>query len=108
MLALAAPAVAAAKTITMSGSTSVAPLAALLARAYVDKTNQHVGFRLLQGGSDVGVDDVAHQRVDIGNSSRDPKPTDPGGLTFHRIARDAICVVTNKANPIGNLTQNQV
>ena len=85
----------------MSGSTSVAPLAAKLAQKYVQSHN--VQFRLSQGGSDVGVSDVAHGRVSIGNSSRDPKPTDPGGLVFHKIARDAICVVTNTANPLPNL-----
>ena len=55
-------------------------------------------FRLSQGGSDVGVSDVAHGRVSIGNSSRDPKPTDPGGLVFNKIAKDAICIITNNAN----------
>ena len=36
----------------------------------------------------------------IGNSSRDPKPSDPGGLVFNKIAKDAICIVTNPANPL--------
>lgn len=107
-LALAAPASASAKTtITMSGSTSVAPLAAKLAKQYV-KTHRNVSFKLLQGGSDVGISDVAHDRVTIGNSSRDPKPTDPAGLVFNKIARDAVCLVTNKANPVGNLSTAQV
>jgi len=95
-------------TIVMSGSTSVAPLAALLAQKYVQTCGHCVNFRLLQGGSDVGVADVAHQRVTIGNSSRDPKPTDPGGITFNSIARDAICVVTNKDNHLPGLDQNGV
>ncbi len=51
----------------------------------------------LQGGSDVGIADVAAGRVTIGNSSRDPKPSDPGGLVFNKIARDAVCIVTNPA-----------
>jgi len=107
-LALGAPATAMAKTtITMSGSTSVAPLAAKLAKAYV-KTHRGVGFKLLQGGSDVGISDVAHDRVTIGNSSRDPKPTDPPGLVFNKIARDAVCLITNDANPVGNLSTAQV
>jgi phosphate transport system substrate-binding protein len=93
-------------TITMSGSTSVAPLAALLAQKYVK--NHNVQFRLSQGGSDVGISDVAHGRVSIGNSSRDPKPGDPGGLIFHKIAKDAICVITNTANPVPNLDQSGV
>ena len=95
-------------TVTMSGSTSVAPLAALLAQKYVNVCGHCVQFRLLQGGSDVGVSDVAHGRVTIGNSSRDPKPGDPKGLVWHKIAKDAICVITNKQNKLGALTQNGV
>lgn len=101
-----APATAAAKpTITMSGSTSVAPLAALLARRYLQVCGHCVNFKLLQGGSDIGVADVAAGRVTIGNSSRDPKPTDPGGLVFNKIAQDAICIVTNNANPLPGIDQ---
>jgi phosphate transport system substrate-binding protein len=108
-LAAAVPASAGATpVITMSGSTSVAPLAALLAKAYIKQYPHRVKFRLAQGGSDVGVQDVANGRVTIGNSSRDPKPTDPGGLFFNKIAKDAICVVTNPANPISNLSQDQI
>jgi phosphate transport system substrate-binding protein len=95
-------------TISMSGSTSVAPLAALLAAKYEKVCGHCVVFRLLQGGSDVGVADVSHGRVTIGNSSRDPKPTDPPGLVFNPIAHDAICVITNKANNVPNLDQNGV
>ena len=98
---LLAPAAAMAKpTITMSGSTSVAPLASLLARKYLSVCGHCVNFKLLQGGSDIGVADVAAGRVTIGNSSRDPKPSDPGGLVFTKIARDAVCIITNNANPI--------
>jgi phosphate transport system substrate-binding protein len=92
--------------ITMSGSTSVAPLASKLAKAYIKHHN--VGFKLAQGGSDIGVADVAAGRVSIGNSSRDPKPTDPGGLIFSKIARDAICLTTNPDNKLPNLSQQQV
>ena len=89
----------------MSGSTSVAPLAALLARKYLNVCDHCVNFKLLQGGSDIGVSDVAAGRVTIGNSSRDPKPTDPGGLVFNKIAHDAICIVTNNANPLPGIDQ---
>jgi phosphate transport system substrate-binding protein len=110
-IGVSAPAVAAVskkETITMSGSTSVAPLAAKLAQKYVKKCGGCVQFRLLQGGSDVGVSDVAAGAVTIGNSSRDPKPTDPGGLVFNKIAKDAICVITNKDNPLPDLSQETV
>lgn len=104
----AAPAAAQRTTITVSGSTSVAPLAAQLARRYVSETNGRVGFRILQGGSDVGVSDVSRGRVTLGMSARDPKPGDPGGLQFNRIARDAICLITNRSNRLGNISQRQV
>lgn len=103
-LATAVPATAVAKpVITVSGSTSVAPLAALLAKKYI-KSND-IKFKIAQGGSDIGVADVAAGRVTIGMSSRDPKPTDPGGIVFNKVAKDAICVVTNPANPLANLDQ---
>jgi phosphate transport system substrate-binding protein len=92
----------------MSGSTSVAPLAAKLARGFLQKFPGYATFRLAQGGSDIGVADVARGRVTIGNSSRDPKPTDPGGLVFYKIARDAICIATNSGNHVANISQETV
>ncbi len=99
---------AAKPVITMSGSTSVAPLAVKLIKGYLKKYPHRASFKLAQGGSDIGVADVAAGRVSIGNSSRDAKPSDPGGLVFNKIARDAICLATNSANKIGNLSQAQV
>lgn len=95
--------------VTMSGSTSVAPLARLLARGYLKQFPGSVQFKLLQGGSDIGVNDVARGRVTIGMASRDPIPaSDPKGIQFNRIARDGVCLVTHPSNTIGNLTQEQV
>lgn len=103
------PATAAAKpTITMSGSTSVAPLATLLAKKWIKTCHSCVSFKILQGGSDVGVADVAAGRVTIGNSSRDPKPSDPGGLVFNKIAGDAICIVTSPSNKLAQIDQSGV
>jgi phosphate transport system substrate-binding protein len=100
------PATALAKpVVSMSGSTSVAPLAIKLAKAYLKTHKNDAKFKLAQGGSDIGVADVAAGRVTIGNSSRDPKPTDPGGLVFNKIARDAVCLITNNANALPDLSQ---
>jgi phosphate transport system substrate-binding protein len=110
-VALAVPSVASARTtITMSGSTSIQPLAAKLAGAYLKqpKIKGKVSFRLSAGGSDIGIDDVARGRSVIGNSSRDPVPGDPGGLVFNKIARDAICVITHPSNPIANISQRTI
>lgn len=107
-LALAAPAVAA--TITMSGSTSIAPLATRLAKAFVKlpKYRGKVKIVILQGGSDIGITDVSRGRVTLGMSSRDPKPADPGGIVFNKFARDAVCVVTHRSNAIPTLSQSQI
>jgi phosphate transport system substrate-binding protein len=109
-LAALAPTASAKTTVTMSGSTSIAPLASQLAKAYLGqpKVKGKVSFRLSQGGSDIGIADVSRGRVTIGNSSRDPQPSDPGGLVFNKIARDAICVVTNKSNPLPTISQETV
>lgn len=107
-LTVAAPASAA--TLTLSGSTSVAPLVTKLAKAFVKqpKYRGKVKFVLLQGGSDIGITDVSRGRVTLGMSSRDPKPADPGGIVFNKIARDAVCVVTNRSNRIATLSQSQI
>jgi phosphate transport system substrate-binding protein len=106
----AVPAAASAKVISISGSTSVFPLETKLAQAWhKTKKGKKFSFRILQGGSNVGISDVSKGRVSIGASSRDPVPgSDPGGLVFTKIARDAICMITNTANPVGNLTAAQI
>jgi phosphate transport system substrate-binding protein len=106
---LAAPMAAQAKsTITLSGSTSVAPLATKLAKAYLKAKPGKAKFRILQGGSDIGIADVARGRVSLGMASRDPQPSDPGGLVFNRIARDGVCIATHPSNGITNISQDIV
>jgi phosphate transport system substrate-binding protein len=104
VLGVTAPAAASAiSTITISGATASFPLVSLLAQKYV-KTHQHkVKFRIAQGGAQIGINDVAAGRVSIGDVSRDPLTTDPSGLVFYPIAKYAICVVTNKANPLSSI-----
>lgn len=104
-----APAAAEAKTtILMSGSTSVYPLETALAKAFLKKHPGSVKFSISQGGSDIGIGDVARRRVSIGASSRDLQSGDPGGLVFSKIARDGVCVVTSPDNRVANLSQQQV
>ena len=106
---LAVPAAAQAKsTITLSGSTSVAPLATKLAKGYLKARPGKAKFRVLQGGSDIGIADVSRGRVSLGMSSRDPQPSDPGGLVFNRIARDGVCIATHPGNGIANISQDVV
>jgi phosphate transport system substrate-binding protein len=108
-IALAAPALASAapSVITMSGATGSAPLLSLLAREYVKENPGKVQIKLAQGGGEVGVQDAAAGRVTIGNAGRDPRDSDPPGLTFYPIAKDYFCFDTNPANPLPNLTKEQ-
>ncbi len=107
-LILALPAGAMARRLIMGGSTSVLPLAQKLATAY-HKAYPKVPTPEVEGGeSDIGIAGVASGRFDIGDSSRDPLETDPKGLVFTKIARDGVCMITNNANPISNLSQEQV
>lgn len=106
---VAAPAAASAiTTITISGATASYPLVSLLASKYVKTHPKKVKFKITQGGSTVGVNDVAAGRVSIGDVSRDPIASDPAGLVFYPVAKYGICVVTNKSNPLANLSSSQV
>jgi phosphate transport system substrate-binding protein len=95
-------------TISISGATASYPLVSLLAQKYVKLKPHTVKFKIAQGGAQIGINDVAASRVSIGDVSRDPLPTDPAGLVFYPIAKYGICVVTNKANALSNLTSSQV
>jgi phosphate transport system substrate-binding protein len=97
------------KRLIIDGSTSMLPLVEKLAAAY-HKAYPKIPTPKVGGGqTDIGIDDVAAGRVDIGDASRDPIPSqDPKGLVFTKVARDGICVITNEANPLPNLTQETI
>jgi phosphate transport system substrate-binding protein len=109
VLGVAAPAVAnATHLVTISGATASYPLVSLLAQKYVKTHSHKLKFKIAQGGAQIGINDVAAGRVTIGDVSREPQTSDPSGLVFYPIAKYAICVITNKANPLTNLTSSQV
>jgi phosphate transport system substrate-binding protein len=102
-----APASANARALIIDGSTSIFPLMTQLAAAYHKATHKPAP-RVGQGTSDAGVNDVTAGRVDIADVSRDPLTSDPHGLTFVKIARDGVCIITSPRNPVANLNQQQV
>jgi phosphate transport system substrate-binding protein len=107
-LSIAVPAIALATSkLSISGATASFPLVSLLTQKYA-KLNKKVKFKVSQGGTQVGINEVAGGRVAIADVSRDPLPADPAGLVFYPIAKYYLCVVTNKSNPLANLTQAQV
>ncbi len=108
VVALAIPAAAAASRLIIGGSTSMLPLVQKLASAYHKAYPSLPAPAVGGGASDVGISNVSEGHFDIGDSSRDPLKTDPHGLTFTKVARDGICIITNNANRLGNLTQQKV
>jgi phosphate transport system substrate-binding protein len=109
LLGVAAPAAAsAASTLTISGATASYPLIQLLAQKYQKLHPHKIKFKIAQGGATVGENDVIAGRVSIGDLSRGPLSTTPAGLVFYPIAKYPICVITNKANTLANLTGTQL
>jgi phosphate transport system substrate-binding protein len=108
-LILAVPASAGPRRLIIGGSTSVLPLAQKLAAAY-HKAFPKIPTPSVSGGqSDIGIQGASTGRFDIGTSSRDPIPgVDPSGLVFTKIARDGVCIITNQANPLANLSEETV
>jgi phosphate transport system substrate-binding protein len=109
LIGSAVPAIAsAASVITISGATASFPLVQLLAHKYSKLNHNKVAFRISQGGTTVGINDVNAGSVTIADVSRDPLKTDPEGLDFYPIAEYGICIVTNKSNPVSSLDEAQV
>ena len=93
--------------IGISGSTSVGPLMEKLAEAY-EEENQGVSIEINQVGSSAGIKDAINGISEIGMSSRDLKEEEKQEVKGTVIAYDGIAVITNKDNPIKNLTMDEI
>ncbi len=94
-------------TITISGSTSVGPLAEKLAIEYEEI--ESVKIEVNQIGSSAGIANAMNGVSQIGMSSRDLKPEEiDSGIEELIIAYDGIVIVTHPSNPVKNLTMEQV
>jgi phosphate transport system substrate-binding protein len=108
VLGVAAPAAAnATALVTISGATSSYPLVSLLAAKYVKLHPKKIRFKITQGGTTTGLNNVKNGSDTIADVAQEPNASD-AGLDFYPIAKYGICVVTNKSNPVANLTQAQV
>ncbi|MDR1239796.1 MAG: phosphate ABC transporter substrate-binding protein [Treponema sp.] len=95
-------------TVTVAGSTSVNPLMELLTAEY-KKTHSTVNFNISATGSGDGIKAVPAETAEIGMSSRDLTAAEKGtGIDEHLIAIDGIAVIVNPANPLSNLTVDQI
>jgi len=91
--------------LTVAGSTSVQPIAELLADRYMA---EHPGtvINVQGGGSSAGVRAAESGAAAIGMSSRKLKPDETGLQTF-LLARDAIALIVHPSNPVRALTKEQ-
>ena len=93
--------------VTISGSTSVGPLAEKLAMKYEEQND--VKIEVNQIGSSAGITNAISGVSQIGMSSRDLKQEEKdSNLQELIIAYDGIVVVAHPSNPVKDLTMEQV
>ena len=97
-------------TISVSGSTTVQPLAEKLAEAFMTE-NTGIRIDVQGGGSSVGVKAAGQGTSDIGMASREIKESELAefpNLNVIVIARDGIAIVANPVVAVDDLTIEQV
>ena len=95
-------------TITLAGSTSVAPVMEVLADNY-KKLNDGVEIEIQQTGSGAGIQSTIEGVCDIGMASRALEDEESKeGLESKQIALDGIAVIVNSDNSVDELTTDQI
>lgn len=92
-------------TISITGSTSVGPLATALAEAYKE-LNPNVNIEIQETGSGAGIKEAMDGVNDIGMSSRELKEDETLEKTV--IAKDGIAVIVSPENPTQDLSLEQI
>jgi phosphate transport system substrate-binding protein len=93
--------------LTVTGSTSVTPFAEHLAELY-QRAHPETAINIQGLGSSAGIRAALDGVAEIGMSSRDLEPEEADQLDQIVIARDALAVVVNPANPIAGLSTEQI
>jgi len=94
------------QAVVVTGSSTVAPLMAEIARRFEE---QHPGVRVdvQTGGSSRGIADARNGVANIGMVSRAGKDSETD-LNWFLIARDGVTIIVDKSNPVTALTSDQV
>lgn len=95
------------ETVTITGSSTVAPIVADAAQRY-EEANPGVRIEVQTGGSSRGLADAASGLADFGMVSRALTNDEAASLTSRPIAADGVCVIVHKDNPVANLTKDQL
>lgn len=96
-------------TISITGSTTILPVAQAVAEIYMDN-HKAADIQISGGGSGVGVTAVTSGTADIGMLSRDLKSSEKEGknLKEYVIGRDGIAIIGNPSNTVSDLTLAQI
>ena len=94
------------ETLVLTGSSTVAPLAAEIGKRF-ERNNPGVRVDVQTGGSSRGVNDARNRLADIGMVSRGLNAGETD-LRAHTIAWDGITLITHRSNPVQSLTRQQV
>lgn len=95
------------ETITLTGSSTVAPLVADAAKRY-EESHPAVRIEVQSGGSSRGLADAGSGVADLGMVSRALTLEEAKTLKAHRIAADGVCVILHKDNPVAELNRQQL
>jgi phosphate transport system substrate-binding protein len=98
------------QSITVTGSTTVLPIAQGAAESYMDD-HADADIKVSGGGSGVGIQAIGEGTADIGMSSRELSADEMAkysNLQVTRIADDGIAVIVNPANTINSLSLSQI
>ncbi|WP_407282344.1 substrate-binding domain-containing protein [Methanolobus sp. WCC1] len=83
-------------TLRLAGSTTVTPVAELIAEAYMEDRDINVDVQ--EGGSDAGISGALNDLIDIGMASKDVTKADYPDIETHTIGYSAVVVIANNAN----------
>lgn len=100
------PAHAAGHKLVLTGSSTIAPLAAEIGKSF-EQQNPGVRVDVQTGGSSRGVNDARSGLADIGMASRALKPEEQD-LMPHTIAMDGVAVILHASNPVQTLSDEQI
>lgn len=94
--------------ISLAGSTSMEKVCEALMEGFMEKYPD-ITVTTEYTGSGAGLESLASGSVDIGNSSRKVKDEEKSkGLVENIIALDGIAVITDKENPVNDLTTEEL
>jgi phosphate transport system substrate-binding protein len=92
--------------IRFAGSSTMAPLVEALGKRF-QKLHPEVAIEVATGGSSRGIHDVRERSCNIGMVGR-PLKDDERDLIGFPIARDGVCLIVHKDNPVKSLSSKQV